>query len=51
MTIILNHINQINPINPSSDNSYDTIKAHGGEIKVETKEREGAQFIISLSIK
>jgi hypothetical protein len=28
--------------------SYDIIKAHGGEIKVETKEREGSQFIISL---
>ncbi|MEO5984150.1 MAG: tetratricopeptide repeat protein [Ferruginibacter sp.] len=28
--------------------SYDIIKAHGGEIKVETKEREGAEFIIQL---
>jgi signal transduction histidine kinase/ligand-binding sensor domain-containing protein len=28
--------------------SYDIIKAHGGEIKVETKEGEGAEFIISL---
>ncbi len=26
--------------------SYDIIKANGGEIKVETKEGEGAQFII-----
>ena len=25
---------------------YDIIKAHGGEIKVETKEGEGAEFII-----
>ena len=24
------------------------IKAHGGEIKVETKEREGSVFIINL---
>ena len=30
--------------------SYDIIKAHGGEIKVETKEREGSDFIIKLPI-
>ncbi len=30
--------------------SYDIIKAHGGELKVETKEGEGATFIISLPI-
>ena len=29
--------------------SYDIIKAHGGELKVETKEGEGAEFIIQLS--
>ena len=28
--------------------SYDIIKAHGGEIKVETKEGEGAEFIVLL---
>jgi signal transduction histidine kinase len=28
--------------------SYDIIKAHGGELKVETKEGEGAEFIIEL---
>ena len=28
--------------------SYDIIKAHGGEIKVETKEGEGSKFIIQL---
>ena len=31
-----------------SDRSYDIIKAHGGEIKVETKEGEGTEFIIQL---
>ncbi len=31
--------------------SYDIIKAHGGEIKVETREGEGADFLIELSIK
>ena len=28
--------------------SYDIVKAHGGEIKVETKEGEGTVFIIQL---
>jgi signal transduction histidine kinase len=28
--------------------SYDIIKAHGGELKVETKESEGSEFIILL---
>jgi len=28
--------------------SYDIIKAHGGEIKVETKEGEGSEFIVIL---
>jgi len=31
--------------------SYDIVKAHGGEIKVETKEGEGTQFIIQLPTK
>jgi two-component system, NtrC family, sensor kinase len=30
--------------------SYDIIKAHGGEIKVESKEGEGSKFIIQLPI-
>jgi nitrogen-specific signal transduction histidine kinase len=30
--------------------SYDIVKAHGGELKVETKEGEFAQFIIVLPI-
>jgi two-component system NtrC family sensor kinase len=30
--------------------SYDIIKAHGGDIKVETKEGEGAEFIIQLTV-
>jgi two-component system NtrC family sensor kinase len=30
--------------------SYDIIKAHGGEMKVETKEGEGAEFIIQLPL-
>jgi signal transduction histidine kinase/ligand-binding sensor domain-containing protein len=30
--------------------SYDIVKAHGGEIKVETKENVGTEFIIQLPI-
>ncbi len=30
--------------------SYDIIKAHGGEMRVETKKGEGAEFIIQLPI-
>ena len=30
--------------------SYDIIKAHGGEIKVETKENEGSEFLIQLPV-
>jgi signal transduction histidine kinase len=31
--------------------SYDIVKAHNGELKVETKEGEGSEFIITLPIK
>jgi len=30
--------------------SYDIVKAHGGELKVETREGEGSEFIIQLPI-
>jgi two-component system, NtrC family, sensor kinase len=30
--------------------SYDIVKAHGGEIKVNTKEKEGTEFTIQLPI-
>ncbi len=30
--------------------SYDIIKAHGGDIKVETKEGEGTEFVIQLPV-
>ena len=30
--------------------SYDIVKAHGGELKVETKEGEGSEFIILLPV-
>jgi len=28
--------------------SYDIVKAHGGEIRVNTKENEGTEFTITL---
>jgi signal transduction histidine kinase len=31
--------------------SYDIIKAHGGEIKVKSKENEGSELLIELPIK
>jgi len=31
--------------------SYDIVKAHGGELSVETQEGEGSEFVISLPIK
>jgi len=30
--------------------AYDIVKAHGGELKVETKEGEGSEFVIQLPI-
>ena len=30
--------------------SYDIVKAHGGEIKVDSKEGEGSEFIIQLPV-
>jgi two-component system NtrC family sensor kinase len=30
--------------------SYDMIKAHAGEINVETKEGEGAEFVIQIPL-
>ena len=30
--------------------SYDIVKAHGGELKVETKEGQGSEFIIQLTM-
>jgi two-component system, NtrC family, sensor kinase len=30
--------------------AYDIVKAHGGELKVETKEGEGSEFMIQLIV-
>jgi signal transduction histidine kinase len=31
--------------------SYDIVKAHGGELRVETKESEGSEFIVQFPLK
>ena len=41
-------VKSINPYRSVIQTNYDIIKAHGGELKVETKEGEGAEFVISL---
>ena len=44
-------VKSINPIKSVIQTIYDIIKANGGQIKVETKEGEGAEFIIELPIR
>ena len=41
-------VKSINPIKSVILTIYDIIKAHGGELKVETKEGEGSEFMIQL---
>jgi K+-sensing histidine kinase KdpD len=41
-------VKSINPEQSVIQTSYDIIKAHDGELKVETKEGEGSEFIIQL---
>jgi two-component system, NtrC family, sensor kinase len=43
-------VKSINPFKSVIQTSYDIIKAHGGEIKVESKEGEGSEFMIQLPI-
>lgn len=40
----------INPCQSLIQMSYDIIKAHGGEIKVESKEGGGSKFTILLPL-
>ncbi len=44
-------VKSINPIESVIQTTYDIVKAHGGELKVETKEGEGSEFIINLKLK
>ncbi len=41
-------VKSINPFKSVIQTMNDIIKAHGGELKVETNEGEGAEFIIQL---
>jgi signal transduction histidine kinase len=43
-------VKSINPFKSVIQTSYDIIKAHGGELRVETKEGEGAEFVIQLPV-
>ncbi len=43
-------VKSINQCKSVIQTSYDIIKAHGGEIKVETNESEFAKFIIQLPL-
>ena len=40
----------INPCKSVIQTIYDIVKAHGGEIKVETNEKAGTVFIIQLPL-
>ena len=43
-------VKSIHPYKSVIQTMYVVIKAHGGEIKVENKEREGAEFTIQLPV-
>ena len=40
----------INPCPSVIQTTYDIVKAHGGELKVETKDGEGSEFMIQLPV-
>ena len=54
MNIITNEKMEISEIYKSvairDQTTYDIVKAHGGELRVETKEGEGSEFIIQLPV-
>jgi K+-sensing histidine kinase KdpD len=43
-------VQSIHPCKSVIQTSYDIVKAHGGELKVETKEGEGSEFIVQLPV-
>jgi len=47
---VIKSVKSINRFKSVIPTIYDIIKAHGGELKVETNEGEGTEFIISLPI-
>jgi DNA-damage-inducible protein D len=48
--IKIKSVKSINQCKSVIQTIYDIVKAHGGELKVETKEGEGSQFIISIPV-
>ena len=52
MNIITNEkwksVRSINPCPSVIQTTHDIVKAHGGELRVETKEGKGSEFIIWL---
>jgi len=42
-------VESLNQFKSVIQKKYDIIKAHGGELKVESKEGEGSEFIIELT--
>ncbi len=43
-------VTSINPCKTVIPTIYDIVKAHGGELKVDTKEGDGARFLITLPV-
>ena len=43
-------VKSMNPLKSVIQTSYDIVKTHGGELKVETKEGDGSTFIVQLPI-
>ena len=43
-------VQSINPIKSVIQTTHDIVKAHGNEIKVETKQEEGSTFTIQIPI-
>ncbi len=48
MNSIKKSVKTIYPCKSAIQTSYVIVKAHGGELKVETKEGEGSEFIIQI---
>jgi len=48
--MIIKFVQSINPWQSMIQTSYDIVKAHGGELKVETKEGEGSDFTLILAV-
>ena len=46
----INSVKSINLCQSVIQTIYDIVKAHGGELKVETKEGDGSEFVIVLPI-